>query len=372
MLDRALPDLKEQDLVLLVANGVSEGRSLEFKRDLPGGTDDEKKEFLADVSSFANAQGGDLIFGIEDTSGVAAALPGIIVSDIDAAILRLESVLRDGTEPRVAARMQWVPFASGGGALVLRVPASLAAPHRIRFKSSSKFWNRNSRGKYEMDVQELRHAFTQSEEMPQRLRTLHDNAVLAAQGVDMPYPIQPEPTAVLSLMPLGLLRERRDLVLSSENTLLPIKTGAFSWLPTLEGLLWYSPPNENGEVGAFALTHRTGRIDSAWTFGGKKKLRNGDEAMLAWSKSFEDGVGEMSHHGLGRLQSYGIEGPWVIMVSVFGFKGASLIPAEHGLSRPAWRDSARLPELILERVTPESLLPIYKAFWLLFGANRPG
>jgi hypothetical protein len=45
----------------LVRDGVEERRRLEYKRALPGGTDDEKKEFLADTSSFANAAGGDLI-----------------------------------------------------------------------------------------------------------------------------------------------------------------------------------------------------------------------------------------------------------------------------------------------------------------------
>ena len=43
----------------LVRDGVEERRRLEYKRALPGGTDDEKKEFLADTSSFANAAGGD-------------------------------------------------------------------------------------------------------------------------------------------------------------------------------------------------------------------------------------------------------------------------------------------------------------------------
>lgn len=373
MLDRPLPDLKEQDFGNLVSNAVAEGRDLEFKRDLPGSGDDDKKEFLADVTSLANAQGGDLIYGIEDSGGVAIAATGISLPDVDAAVLRLENILRDGVEPRVTIRIHWVPLATGNGMLVLRVPASLIAPHRVRFKSSGKFWSRNSRGKYEMDVQELRHAFTQSEELPQRLRALHEDAVLAAQGVNMPYPIHTEPAAVLSLMPLGVLRERRDLALSAENTLLPIKTGGFSWLPTLEGLLWHSPPDGSGSIRAFALTHRTGRIDAAWTFGGKRKLRNSsDEMLVAWAKSFEDGVGEMALHGLGRLQSYGVEGPWVVMVSVFGIRGSSLILADHEFSRPAWRDKARLPELILERVTPESLLPIYKAFWLLFGVERPG
>lgn len=42
-----------------VARKVQETRTLEYKENLPG--HGEAKEFLADVSSFANAVGGDIV-----------------------------------------------------------------------------------------------------------------------------------------------------------------------------------------------------------------------------------------------------------------------------------------------------------------------
>lgn len=53
-------------LEALRADGVREGRQLEYKECLPGNSDDDKREFLADVTSLANAAGGDLIFGVRD------------------------------------------------------------------------------------------------------------------------------------------------------------------------------------------------------------------------------------------------------------------------------------------------------------------
>jgi predicted HTH transcriptional regulator len=146
MLARALPDLAEADLLLLVTNSVAEGRDLEYKRDWPGNSDDDRKEFLADVSSLANAQGGDLVFGVEDADGIATAIPGVDPTNQDAAILRLENILRDGIEPRLSVRVHWILLSNGRGALVIRVPGSLAAPHRVIFKNSGRFFNRNSRG----------------------------------------------------------------------------------------------------------------------------------------------------------------------------------------------------------------------------------
>lgn len=101
MINRRLEDITAADLQDLVANEVREGKTIEYKRDLPGDTKDDRKEFCADVSSFANTGGGDLLLGVEEKDGLAEAFPGVNVSSTDDATLRLESILRDGIQPRV-------------------------------------------------------------------------------------------------------------------------------------------------------------------------------------------------------------------------------------------------------------------------------
>lgn len=58
------------------SNAVSEGRTIDYKRELPGNSDGDKKEFLADVSSFANTSGGDLILGVDENAGVPIQITG--------------------------------------------------------------------------------------------------------------------------------------------------------------------------------------------------------------------------------------------------------------------------------------------------------
>ncbi len=48
-------NLSAADLLRLKENGVTEGRHIEYKRDAIGGTDNDKREFLKDVSSFVNS-----------------------------------------------------------------------------------------------------------------------------------------------------------------------------------------------------------------------------------------------------------------------------------------------------------------------------
>ena len=50
-------DLAEGDILELISNGIEEGREIDYKELLKIGSDGDKKEFLADVSSFANASG---------------------------------------------------------------------------------------------------------------------------------------------------------------------------------------------------------------------------------------------------------------------------------------------------------------------------
>lgn len=61
---KALNAITEEDLQALIINGVAEGRTIDYRSDLPGNSDGDKKELLADVSSFANTGGGDLVFGM--------------------------------------------------------------------------------------------------------------------------------------------------------------------------------------------------------------------------------------------------------------------------------------------------------------------
>ena len=92
----------------LVADKVAESRTLDYKEKLPGQSDGEKKEFLADITSFANASGGDLVFGVAEErdvqnrpTGIPKGITGLGMINVDARKLRLEAVIRDGIEPRL-------------------------------------------------------------------------------------------------------------------------------------------------------------------------------------------------------------------------------------------------------------------------------
>jgi len=371
MIEQPIDTIDEAALQRLIDNQVSEGRDLEFKRELPGGNDEATREFLADVTAFANAQGGDIIYGLNEANGAAADLLGVEIDDPEAAILRLEGKLQTGVEPRlIGVRIAWVPLANGRGALVLRIPGSLSAPHRVTYKGGARFFGRNSRGKYELDVHDLRHAFTDAAQLPQQFRQLHAEAIAASQGADMPFAIEEAPIAVISVAPLGLFREERRIAVTRENAVVPVRVGAFSALDTIDGVLVHAPVGDNRRVSAYALTHRTGRTDSAFVIGGVRR-NNGEDWRNCWPATFEQGLQAMTNATQMQLRQHGIEGPWVILVSVYGAKGFRMILGDGYPTALAFRNNVLLGQHIVERIDKETLMPIAEAFWLLFGVHRP-
>jgi hypothetical protein len=371
MIDQPIDAIDEALLRRLVDNQVSEGRDLEFKRDLPGGGDEASREFLADVTSFANAQGGDIVYGVEDANGIAADLPGIDVDNADGALLRLEGKLQTGVDPRlIGVRIRWVPLANGRGAVILRIPGSLSAPHRVTFRNGARFFGRNSRGKYELDVHDLRHAFTESAQIPQRFRQLHAEAIATSQGVDMPFATERAPTAILSIAPLGLFREDRRIAVTRENAVVPLPLGMFTGLDTIEGALVHTPVSAEGRVEAYALTHRSGRVDAAYVIGGVRR-RDGDERRLVWPNRFEQGLMAAANATAMQLGQHGLEGPWVVLASVVGAKGFQMVLGDGFPTAEAFRTNVLLGQLVVERFDQDALLPLVEAFWLLFGVHRP-
>lgn len=133
MIQRALEQIPKEDIESLVNAKVSEKRTLDYKQHWLDNSSESKREFLYDVSSFANALGGDLVFGIEDerdAAGKATGLPasacGVAISNASSEIAQCENLIRDGISPRIQG-IGWkvVKGFQVGSVIVMRVPKSL-------------------------------------------------------------------------------------------------------------------------------------------------------------------------------------------------------------------------------------------------------
>jgi predicted HTH transcriptional regulator len=173
VINKPFAHIEKSDIDALVTNEVREGRMLDYKEKVPGSSDSEKTEFIADVSSFANATGGYIVYGVRERrdengkpTGIPESADGLEAVNADSEILRLESSIRTGLDPRVPGiRTKAVEGFTKGPVLVLWIPKSWLSPHMVIYKNHSRFYSRSSNGKYALDVTEIRSAFTLSESL---------------------------------------------------------------------------------------------------------------------------------------------------------------------------------------------------------------
>src|SRR5690348_13000310 len=100
---KPLASVTPDDLQRLIVNGVPESLHLDYKRELNLTGKDDRKEFLRDLTALANAEGGTIIFGVDeerDAGGKPTGLPksvtGFDVPNRDALLLDIEGLIKDG------------------------------------------------------------------------------------------------------------------------------------------------------------------------------------------------------------------------------------------------------------------------------------
>jgi len=165
---RRLDELAEDDLRALIAAGIREGTSLEFKREMYQRRNPEQtREMLRDITAMANAEGGVLILGMaEDGRGTAQQL--VPVPDAAAEADRLIQLCLAHISERIPGlRAVRVPVTSGE-VIVVRIPRSYRRPHMVTFDGVTELWIRHDRQKSRMSVAELRTAVLATEDAEMR------------------------------------------------------------------------------------------------------------------------------------------------------------------------------------------------------------
>lgn len=371
MIAAAIESITGNHIHSLVANKVREGRRIEYKQALPGNADKDKKEFLADVSSFANASGGDLIFGVMATNGVPIGAPGLRDTDLDKEMLRLDSMLRDAIAPRILGiRMQPTEGLDDGPGLLVRIPRSWSGPHMVTFGGTSRFFARSSAGKFQMDVDELRSAFALSGSLPERIRTWRDERVGRILGGDTPIGLHDASALILHIVPF-------DSVLASSPTLPatllsqqysqfpPIGTRSWGHRINLDGTVWYAPfSDEKNSERSYCQVFRNGRIEAVHC----GFVRNEKDRRFIPSVAYEKRTLEATAAYLRSLLSLSVTLPMTIMVSMVGVRGAVVggNPSVDIEPEPIDRDLLLLPDVTVESFPcnlPRLMRPIFDAAW---------
>jgi hypothetical protein len=368
---KVLESLQESDLQALLDNQVPEGKSIEYKELLSGTSDSDRKEFLADASSFANAAGGHLIFGIAESSGVPTELCGSETSNSDAEIRRLESMIQDGIAPRIPGiSTRAIPLASSRVVIVIRIPRSFASPHMVTFKGHSRFYSRNSAGKYPLDVTELRTAFALSETTSERIRDFCLERLARVVSGETPAPLKEGAKIVLHVIPLSAFEPGTGFDLNSLGSdairVEPMYVTSWSHRFNFDGVLGYSSHS-------YLQVFRNGIIEAVEAL----LLEDRDGAHVIPSIAYEKELLKELPRFLSIQKELRVDSPLFIMLSLVGVKGYTMAVDQLRFlghdSHPVDRDTLQVPEVMIERfdINPvEVMKPIFDSIWNAAGFPR--
>ncbi len=193
-------------LEILIENGVPEDTRLDFKRDAYGRSDDEKREFLKDITALANTEGGHLIIGMEEKDGAAHKLVPLTVSE-DNEIARLENLIADRVKPRISRIRIKSVAVENGYVLLARVGRSADRPHGFIVNEHHRFYGRASRRVYALDMKQLGGLFMSGRTMRQDAIKFRDERLSAIQVQATPTALDMENQCVfiLHIIPIDAL-----------------------------------------------------------------------------------------------------------------------------------------------------------------------
>jgi Putative DNA-binding domain len=360
-----LDEVTESHLQELIEDGVPESRELDFKRDTYGNSDSDKRELLADVTSFANTIGGHIIIGMDEANGVASALVGI--SDkADAECLRLEQIVRNGIQPRLSGlAIRCVPLATGRNAIVIRVPRSWIPPHRIIAQGSNKFYARDGRGKYEPDVDQLRTLFQFAPTITERVRDFRFDRIAKIRAAQAPVPLMGSSALVLHILPFTAFTEGRRFSvdeLMAESSHFRVMSGRGSEHLNLDGMITVTKgqPMEPGLPivhAAYTQVWRSGQVEAVRSGIARSPADEDDEKVVLTGRAETLLVDSLRSYLLG-MAGLGIAPPLVILVTFSGVAGAQARDAfshydEYDVVPTFDRDVVNLSEVVITE-WPES------------------
>lgn len=370
---KPVEQITESDLDELITNQVREGKVIDYKEALPGNSPSDRKEFLADVSSFANASGGHLIYGMKESAGMPTEVCGLDLADVDATIARLDNLIRNGLDPRAYVSVFPITVKTSKTAIIIRVPRSWSLPHMVTLEGHDKFYSRDSNGKHRLDVGELRALFALSETTGQHLRRFRAERLSNIVAGETPVLLQEGSKSVLHIVPLSAFAPgappTASLPVVDILKIPPIRPGGgWSFRINFDGMVTFA--HDEGTAFTYVQLFRNGAIEAVDT----RAVNEHEGTRIIPGNAYEAGlIGAVSRF-LSVQREIGTEPPLLIMLSLLGVRGCTMFVGYLGHERDTVdRDDLLIPEVLVDSFESDIgtvMRPVFDALWNATG--HPG
>ena len=387
-LPQRFDDIAAEDVQRLVAEKIAECKTLEYKAALTINTQDEKAEFLSDISSFANASGGEILFGITDerdgnsATGVPGEIVGLKLDTPASECNRVEQLIRDGIQPRLPVlQIKPIEIPERGPVIVIRVEKSWIAPHMVSYANRTRFFSRSSMGKVQLDVQQIGAAFAEQRTIGERLRNWKADRISKAVSGTGPVDLHGS-RLLFHFIPASAIAEDgvalprvfdRDALQSTPNLLMNLSTESKRY--NADGLLFVSYMAKQNKQ-SYLQVFKTGALE----YGDNNVLNCDNDSSTILGQVFEEKIVETFQNALRLLSMLNASEPVYTTLTLIGVKGRNMdqrpITVNFNNMSPSFdRDVVLTPDVQI-RDTPETwpfaetLLPIVNSVWQAAGKEK--
>lgn len=390
MLPVRFEDIGPDDILRLVENKISERKILEYKQALNIGGQDERAEFLADISSFANASGGDIVFGVSeerDESKRPTSIPEAVVplSIENAAIerSRIEQLIESGIEPRIpVVQVKSIEIPERGLVIVVRVGKSWIAPHMVSYANRTRFFSRNGTGKVQLDVQQIGAAFALQRGLGERLRAWKTERIAKAVAGEGPVPLTGSQILFHFVSASALMDDTAVVPRVFDTARWGDAKNLISYSPdrsryNADGLLLAYDAPENSQKQSYLQIFRDGRLE----YGDSYQLNSKFQDVIAAGR-FESAIVDTFSNALHLLAILEVSEPIFVTLTLLGMKGRQMaqphhpyVPHPDDFSNKFDREIISGPDIRLENLSEgrpyqSILLPILNFVWQAAGLKQ--
>lgn len=190
-----IKDYTADDIQSLIENKVPESKLLDYKRELQF-DEKSKVEFIYDVSSFYNTDGGCIIVGLDeekDAENKGLGIPKmpekvIAIENYDNMLLRIQDSVRQSTNPSIT-NLQFSPLISlnGSNVFLIGIPKTKSLPAMVTYGNHNRFFKRKANGKYFLDTYELYETFNEINLLEKRIKSfIQDRQIKVSEDIFWP------------------------------------------------------------------------------------------------------------------------------------------------------------------------------------------
>jgi len=376
---KRLEDINEDDILSLIENAEPEGKYLDYKEKLPEDKNNDKIEFCKDVVSFANAEGGIIIYGIKenknesDKTGLPGEIVGVEIENYDKLIQKLENWIRVFIEPRFSGVYFRQLEVKKKKILLVKIIKSWYGPHWVR--DDNRFHIRTNSGRQQMSIDELRTAFNLSDTRIERIRKFIYERVSMIYTNEFYYPLKEGPKLIFHTIPLYAFESRSYKPLTEIPQFVDEKLSGFIAVKriNLDGCFYYYKDNQ--KLKSYIQLFRNFIIEYVDTsYFGMKEISQGEKIYYLRS-TYESSLIELLKLFIEIYKELSIPTPILIFLTLVNVEKCKIRTINgHDSIYYFDRDIVNIPEIIVENYDdepPEKILkPCFDAVWNACGFLR--